>query len=65
MVVDIAKMERYVGPINPSLYPQLTVLLLGIGLFFMAWFFVYEVYSSLFSKITEVCDLAKGWKSRR
>uniref|UniRef100_A0A915BSQ9 Dolichyl-diphosphooligosaccharide-protein glycosyltransferase subunit TMEM258 n=1 Tax=Parascaris univalens TaxID=6257 RepID=A0A915BSQ9_PARUN len=51
MVVDIAKMERYVGPINPSLYPQLTVLLLGIGLFFMAWFFVYEVTSTKYTRV--------------
>lgn len=34
---------RYVSPINPATYPQLTVLLLGIGLFFTAWFIVYEV----------------------
>ncbi|XP_065187617.1 transmembrane protein 258-like [Sycon ciliatum] len=36
----------HVSPINPTLFPQLTVLLLGIGLFFMAWFFVYEVTST-------------------
>ncbi|VDN45229.1 unnamed protein product [Gongylonema pulchrum] len=43
MTVDSLSMDRYVGPVNPSLYPQLAVLLLAIGLFFMAWFFVYEV----------------------
>uniref|UniRef100_A0A0M3J7J8 Dolichyl-diphosphooligosaccharide-protein glycosyltransferase subunit TMEM258 n=1 Tax=Anisakis simplex TaxID=6269 RepID=A0A0M3J7J8_ANISI len=37
--------------VNPSLYPQLTVLLLGIGLFFMAWFFVYEVTSTKYTRM--------------
>ena len=34
-------MTRYVSPVNPAVYPHLAVTLLGIGLFFMAWFFVY------------------------
>ena len=34
-------MVRYTSPVNPSVYPHLAVTLLGIGLFFMAWFFVY------------------------
>ena len=34
-------MTRYTSPVNPSVYPHLAVTLLGIGLFFMAWFFVY------------------------
>uniref|UniRef100_A0A914EH53 Dolichyl-diphosphooligosaccharide-protein glycosyltransferase subunit TMEM258 n=1 Tax=Acrobeloides nanus TaxID=290746 RepID=A0A914EH53_9BILA len=46
MAVDISKMERFASPVNPALYPQLTILLLGIGLFFTAWFFVYEVTST-------------------
>ena len=29
---------RYVSPVNPAVYPHLAVILLGIGLFFMAWF---------------------------
>ncbi|KAK6108726.1 hypothetical protein QQG55_33150 [Brugia pahangi] len=51
MAADLLSMERYVGPVNPSLYPQLAVLLLAIGLFFMAWFFVYEVTSSKFTRV--------------
>ena len=43
-IADIASMSRYVSPINPAVFPHLTVVLLGIGLFFTAWFFVYEVY---------------------
>ena len=34
-------MSRYISPVNPAVYPHLAVTLLGIGLFFMGWFFVY------------------------
>ena len=44
-IPDIASMSRYVSPINPAVFPHLSVVLLGIGLFFTAWFFVYEVSS--------------------
>lgn len=37
---------RYVSPVNPAVFPHLTVVLLGIGIFFTAWFFVYEVTST-------------------
>ena len=43
---DISSMSRYVSPINPAVFPHLSVVLLGIGLFFTAWFFVYEVSRS-------------------
>lgn len=36
----LENMSRYISPINPAVYPQLTVLLLTIGLFFTAWFIV-------------------------
>ena len=36
-------MSRFVSPVNPSVFPHLTTLLLGIGIFYTAWFFVYEV----------------------
>ena len=42
-IPDVSSMTRYVSPINPAVFPHLTVVLLGIGLFFTAWFFVYEV----------------------
>lgn len=38
-----AEMSRYVPPLNPSMYPTLGMLLTVIGIFFMAWFFVYEI----------------------
>ncbi|KAK4877246.1 hypothetical protein RN001_009752 [Aquatica leii] len=45
-MVDIETMSRYVSPINPAVFPHLTFVLLGIGIFFTAWFFVYEVTSN-------------------
>ena len=43
-IPDISTLSRYVSPINPAVFPHLTLVLLGIGLFFTAWFFVYEVW---------------------
>ena len=34
-------MTRYVSPINPAVYPHLSLVLMTMGFFFMAWFFVY------------------------
>merc|ERR1712183_219215 len=48
--IDISSMERYISPINPAIYPQLTLVLLAIGLFFTAWFFVYEVTSTKYTR---------------
>lgn len=39
-------MTRYVSPVNPAVFPHLAIVLLGIGVFFTAWFFVYEVTST-------------------
>ncbi|KAL1487051.1 hypothetical protein MTO96_008355 [Rhipicephalus appendiculatus] len=41
-LLGIEHMYKYVSPVNPAVYPHLTLVLMGIGLFFMAWFFVYE-----------------------
>jgi len=43
-------MSPYVSPVNPAVFPQLSFVLLGIGVFFMAWFFVYEVTSTKFTR---------------
>ncbi|GMR58122.1 hypothetical protein PMAYCL1PPCAC_28317 [Pristionchus mayeri] len=48
--MDVSKMPRYVGPVNPSMYPSLTIGLCGLGALFMAWFFVYEVTSNKFTR---------------
>ncbi|XP_055685877.1 transmembrane protein 258 [Lutzomyia longipalpis] len=36
-------MTRYLSPINPTVFPHLATVLLAIGTFFTAWFFVFEV----------------------
>ncbi|XP_065360058.1 transmembrane protein 258 [Calliphora vicina] len=36
-------MQRYVSPINPAVFPHLATVLLIIGTFFTAWFFIYVV----------------------
>lgn len=36
-------MSRYISPINPTVFPHLATVLLAIGTFFTAWFFVFEV----------------------
>ncbi|GAB0100216.1 Transmembrane protein 258 [Sergentomyia squamirostris] len=36
-------MVRYLSPINPTVFPHLATVLLFIGVFFTAWFFVFEV----------------------
>ena len=41
---------RYISPINPITYPHLALILLSIGLFFTAWFFVYEVTSTKYTR---------------
>ena len=45
-IPELSTMSRYLSPINPAVFPHLTIVLLGIGLFFTAWFFVYEVRTS-------------------
>jgi len=49
-IPELSTMSRYLSPINPAVFPHLTIVLLGIGLFFTAWFFVYEVTSSKFTR---------------
>jgi len=45
--IAISSMSRYVSPINPAVFPHLSVVLLSIGIFFMAWFFVYPLTGSV------------------
>merc|ERR1712002_219899 len=45
-MIGIESMARYVSPVNPAIYPHLTLVLMSIGIFFTAWFFVYEVTST-------------------
>merc|ERR1711879_412290 len=50
MDIGIEHMSRYITPVNPAVYPHLTLVLLGIGIFFTAWFFVYEVTSTKYTR---------------
>lgn len=36
-------MQRYISPINPGVFPHLATVLLTIGTFFTAWFFIFVV----------------------
>ncbi len=40
-VQELEAMTRYTSPVNPAVFPHLTVVLMAIGMFFTAWFFVY------------------------
>ncbi|KAJ1524892.1 hypothetical protein ONE63_009756 [Megalurothrips usitatus] len=48
--MEIESMSRYISPVNPAVFPHLTIVLLGIGIFFTAWFFVYEVTSTKYTR---------------
>ncbi|KAJ7567722.1 hypothetical protein O6H91_01G003800 [Diphasiastrum complanatum] len=50
------------SPVPESLYPTLAILLLSIGLFLTASFFIYEVTTSKFSR-NVVHELVAGWLS--
>ncbi|XP_075693775.1 dolichyl-diphosphooligosaccharide--protein glycosyltransferase subunit TMEM258 isoform X1 [Rhinoderma darwinii] len=49
-VYELEAMSRYTSPVNPAVFPHLTVVLLAIGMFFTAWFFVYEVTSTKYTR---------------
>jgi hypothetical protein len=48
--LNVDQMSRYVSPVNPSAFPTLSIVLLGIGIFLMAWFFVFEVTSTKYTR---------------
>ncbi|PWA30449.1 hypothetical protein CCH79_00015316, partial [Gambusia affinis] len=43
---ELEAMTRYTSPVNPAVFPHLTVVLLAIGMFFTAWFFFPELFIS-------------------
>lgn len=47
LLQELEAMTRYTSPVNPAVFPHLTVVLLAIGMFFTAWFFVYPFASCL------------------
>lgn len=42
-------MSRNTSPVNPAVFPHLSVVLLAIGIVFTAWFFIYEVTSTKYT----------------
>ncbi|EDL41343.1 mCG1963, isoform CRA_a [Mus musculus] len=44
--MELEAMSRYTSPVNPAVFPHLTVVLLAIGMFFTAWFFVYPLFAA-------------------
>ncbi|XP_052031685.1 transmembrane protein 258-like [Apodemus sylvaticus] len=51
--MELEAMSRYTSPVNPAVFPHLTVVLPAIGMFgmfFTAWFFVYEVTSTKYTR---------------
>ncbi|XP_036123488.1 transmembrane protein 258-like [Molossus molossus] len=49
--MELKAMSRYTSPVNPAVFPLLTVVLLAIGMFFTAWFFVYEVTPTKYTQV--------------
>jgi ABC-type Mn2+/Zn2+ transport system permease subunit len=48
--MELQAMSKYTSPVNPAVFPHLTVVLLAIGMFFTTWFFVYEVTSTKYTR---------------
>uniref|UniRef100_A0A2K6RNY8 Dolichyl-diphosphooligosaccharide-protein glycosyltransferase subunit TMEM258 n=1 Tax=Rhinopithecus roxellana TaxID=61622 RepID=A0A2K6RNY8_RHIRO len=48
--MELQAMSRYTSPVNPAVFPHLTVVLLAISMFFTAWFFVYEITSTKYTR---------------
>ncbi|CAB1322563.1 unnamed protein product [Coregonus sp. 'balchen'] len=46
LVDELEAMTRYTSPVNPAVFPHLTVVLLAIGMFFTA----YEVTSTKYTR---------------
>ncbi|XP_059964855.1 transmembrane protein 258-like [Mesoplodon densirostris] len=47
--MEFEALSRYTSPVNPAVFPHLTVVLLATGMFFTAWFLVYEVTSTKYT----------------
>ncbi|XP_007456572.1 PREDICTED: transmembrane protein 258-like [Lipotes vexillifer] len=47
--MELESLRRYTSPVNLAVFPHLTVGLLAIGMFFTAWFFIYEVTSTKYT----------------
>lgn len=52
-------MIRYVSPVNPAVFPHLATVLLVIGTFFTAWFFIIVVSRKNLKDNTKESSLIK------
>ncbi|XP_041601626.1 transmembrane protein 258-like [Vulpes lagopus] len=48
--MELEAMSRYTSPVNPEVFPHLTVMLLATGVFFTTWVFVYEITSTKYTR---------------
>ncbi|XP_005204886.1 transmembrane protein 258 isoform X1 [Bos taurus] len=47
--MELEAMSRYPRPVNPAIFPRMTVVLLAADMFFTSWFFVYKVTSTKYT----------------
>ncbi|XP_027393339.1 transmembrane protein 258-like isoform X2 [Bos indicus x Bos taurus] len=47
--MELEAMSRYPRPVNPAIFPRMTVVLLAADMFFTSWLFVYKVTSTKYT----------------
>ncbi|KAF4021889.1 dolichyl-diphosphooligosaccharide--protein glycosyltransferase subunit TMEM258-like [Dama dama] len=47
--MELEALSRYTSPVNPAIFPHVTVVLLAVDMFFTSWFFVYKVTSTKYT----------------
>uniref|UniRef100_A0A8C6FL09 Dolichyl-diphosphooligosaccharide-protein glycosyltransferase subunit TMEM258 n=1 Tax=Moschus moschiferus TaxID=68415 RepID=A0A8C6FL09_MOSMO len=47
--MELEAMSRYTRPVNPAIFPHMTVVLLAVDMFFPSWFFVYKAASTRYT----------------
>lgn len=48
--MELVAVSRYTSQVNSIVFPHMTVVLLAIGMFFTAWFFIYEITSTKYTQ---------------
>ncbi|KAJ1063760.1 hypothetical protein K5549_009072 [Capra hircus] len=47
--MELEAMSGHTSPVNPAIFPHMTVVLLAVDMFFTSWFFVYKVTSTKYT----------------
>ncbi|XP_069445036.1 transmembrane protein 258-like [Ovis canadensis] len=47
--MELEAMSGHTSPVNPAIFPHMTVVLLAVDTFFASWFFVYKVTSTKYT----------------